>query len=290
MLDNKPGKIWIDGGLVEWQEAKVHILTHTLHYGSGVFEGARAYGGVIFKMHEHHVRLHASAAMMGFEIPYSVDTLNRAAEDVLKINKLADAYVRPVAWHGPESLSVASWRNSIHVAIAAWAWESYFQPNPGGSTPGIRLMWADWARPAPNMGPVHAKANGQYVTGTLSKNKAEKNGYNDALMLDYRGYVAESTGSNIFMVKDGVLITPPTDCILNGITRLTVIEIAKNFGIPVVEKLFLPDELAQADEVFLTGSAVEVQPVIEIGTQKYATGEITKKLMNAYKTVVHGGS
>ena len=287
MLDNQTGKIWMDGEMVEWANAKVHVLTHTLHYGSGVFEGERAYGGTIFKMQEHHERFHASAGMVGFDIPYSVAELNKAAEDVIRINNLTDAYVRPVAWHGPESLSVASLHNSVHVAIAAWKWAAYFQTEDG-KIPGLRLMWSDWVRPAPNMGPVHAKANGQYITGTFSKNKAEKMGYNDALMLDYRGYVAECTGANLFMVKDGTLITPIPDCFLNGITRLTIIDIAKSFGIPVVEKHIMPDELMQADEVFITGTAVEVNPVAEIDTKKYPTGPITGKLATAYKKMVNG--
>jgi 2-isopropylmalate synthase len=289
MLGNQTGKIWMDGKMVEWGEAKVHILTHTLHYGSGVFEGERAYNGVIFKMNEHHRRFHASAGMVGFEIPYSVEELNKAAEEILKINNLTDAYVRPVAWHGPEGLSVASYHNSVHVAIAAWKWESYFEAKDG-QVPGIRLMWSDWVRPAPNVGPVMAKANGQYISGTLSKNKAEKNGYNDALLLDYRGYVAECTGANIFMVKGGVLITPIADCFLNGITRLTILEIARKLQIPVMEKHFMPDELAQADEVFITGTAVEVQPISEIGTQKYKTGPITEKMIAVYGKCVKGES
>jgi len=289
MLNDQTGKIWIDGTLVDWADAKVHVLTHTLHYGSGVFEGERAYRGVIFKMDEHHRRFHTSAQMVGFEIPYSIDTLNKAADDILRINKLTEAYVRPIAWHGAESLSVACYHNSVHVAIAAWKWESYFT-NGDDNAPGIRLMWSDWIRPAPNMGPVHAKACGQYITGTLGKNKAEKNGYNDILMLDYRGYIAECSGANIFMVKDGVLMTPIPDCFLNGITRLTVIDLAKSLGIPMIEKYIIPDELMQADEVFITGSAAEVQPVAEIGVQKYLTGPITEKIRQAYKKLVNGES
>ncbi|MDE1900134.1 MAG: branched-chain amino acid aminotransferase [Alphaproteobacteria bacterium] len=287
MLHERAGKIWIDGRFVESADANIHVLTHTLHYGSGVFEGERAYEGVIFKMQEHHERFHASAAMLGFAIPYSVDEINRATQEVLRINNLKDAYIRPVAWHGSEALSVSTSHNSVHVAIAAWEWGSYFKSDDG-QVPGIRLMWSDWVRPAPNMGPVHAKANGQYITGTLGKNKAEKNGYNDALMLDYRGYVAECTGANIFMVKDGVLITPTADCFLNGITRQTIMDIARTMGTTVVEKRIMPDELAQADEVFITGTAVEVQPISEIGTQKFSSGPVTQKIAAAYGKLVRG--
>ncbi|MBV8061081.1 MAG: branched-chain amino acid aminotransferase [Alphaproteobacteria bacterium] len=288
MLQNQPGVIWMDGKLVPWKDAHVHVLTHTLHYGSGVFEGERAYDGVIFKMQEHHERLHASAGMMGFTLPYSVDVINQAAMDVLQENNLKDAYVRPVAWHGPESLSVSSRSNSIHLAIAAWKWASYFQPNPDGSIPGIRLIWADWVRPAPNVGPVFAKANGQYIAGTVSKNKAELAGYNDALMLDYRGYVAECTGANIFMVKDGTIYTPIADCFLNGITRRSVIDIARQLGLTVTEQHITPAELSAADEVFITGTAVEVQPIIEIGMQKYPSGPITTRINQAYQKAVRG--
>ncbi|MDR3425634.1 MAG: branched-chain amino acid aminotransferase [Alphaproteobacteria bacterium] len=287
MLGDEKGKIWIDGQMVEWADAKIHVLSHTLHYGSGVFEGERAYRGKIFRMQEHHERLHASAKMTGFDLPYTVEEINKAAEEVLKINGLTEAYVRPVAWHGAESLSVASLANSVHVAIAAWKWASYFDTKEGAA-PGIRLMWSDYVRPAPNVGPVFAKANGQYISGMLGKNKAMKAGYDDALMLDYRGYVAECTGANIFMVKGGVLITPIADCFLNGITRKTVIEMAHERGIPFMEKHFYPDELAHADEVFIAGTAVEVQPIAEIGTQKYTTGPITRRMIEAYTKRVNG--
>ncbi|MCK4945400.1 MAG: branched-chain amino acid aminotransferase [Alphaproteobacteria bacterium] len=287
MLGDEKGKIWIDGQLVDWADAKIHVLSHTLHYGSGVFEGERAYRGKIFKMQEHHERFHTSANMVDFEIPYSVQQINKAAEEVIRINNLTEAYVRPVAWHGPESLSVASTANSVHVAIAAWKWTSYFEIKDG-QVPGIRLMWSDYVRPAPNVGPVFAKANGQYISGMLGKNKAMKGGYDDAIMLDYRGYVAECTGANLFIVKGGVLITPIADCFLNGITRKTIIEIAHEKGIPFMEKHFYPDELVQADEVFITGTAVEVQPITEIGTQKYKIGSITMQMIEAYKKCING--
>jgi len=285
MLDKNNGLIWMDGEFVQWQEAKIHILTHTLHYGSGVFEGERAYHGKIFKMTEHHQRLHDSAGMLDFKIPFSVEKLNQAAEELLKHNNLKDAYLRPVAWHGSENLNVSSSRNCVHVAIAAWKWDSYF---PAGHK-GLKLMWGKWVRPAPNMSPVQAKANGQYIISTLSKNKAESLGFHDALMLDYRGYIAECTGANIFMVKNGILYTPIADCFLNGITRKTIIEIARACHIPLVEKHILPPEILSADEVFVTGSAAEVQPVIQIGEQEFESGPITQRLTAKYRNLVTGG-
>lgn len=286
---NKPlnecsGWIWMNGKFFEWEEANIHILSHTLHYGSGVFEGERAYKRQIFKKSQHHQRLHDSAGMLGFKIPYSVADLDRAAEDVLKRNKLNDAYLRPVAWHGAERLSVASGSNSVNVAIAAWEWKSYFTPGVSG----IKLMWSDWIRPAPNMAPVLAKANGLYIIGTLSKNKAELSGYHDALMMDYRGYVAECTGANIFMVKNGVLYTPIADCFLNGITRQTIIEIAHSHNIPFVEKHIMPSEMLIADEIFVTGSAVEIQPVIQIGETQFSIGKVTMQMMAEYLKLVKG--
>jgi 2-isopropylmalate synthase len=285
MLDKQSGWIWIDGEFIDWQEAKVHVLSHTLHYGSGVFEGERAYNGRIFKMHEHHQRLHDSAAMLDFKIPYSVDELNQAAEEILRRNNLKDAYLRPVAWHGAEGLSVASYKNSVHVAIAAWEWLSYFTPG----TFGLKLMWSEWIRPAPTMSPVQAKANGQYIIGTLSKNKAEKAGFHDALMLDYRGYVAECTGANVFMVKDGVVMTPIADCFLDGITRQTIIELIQKNKLSFVEKHITPAEIMEADEIFVTGSAVEVQPVIQIAEKNFCIGPVTESMMNQYRQLVTGG-
>ena len=288
---NKPlnecsGWIWMNGEFFEWQAANIHILSHTFHYGSGVFEGERAYNGKIFKKTKHHQRLHDSAGQLGFKIPYSVDDIDRAAEDVLKQNKLKNAYLRPVAWHGAEGLSLASSNNSVNVAIAAWEWKSYFTP---GVT-GLKLMWSDWIRPAPNMAPVHAKANGLYIIGTLSKNKAELHGYHDALMMDYRGYVAECTGANIFMMKNGVLYTPIADCFLNGITRQTIIELAHSHHIPFVEKHIMPSEILTADEIFVTGSAAEVQPVTQIGEVQFGIGHVTRCMMKEYLKLVNGDS
>jgi len=281
MID-KSEFIWIDGKFIPWEEANVHILTHTLHYGSGVFEGERAYGGKIFKMTEHHQRLHDSAAILDFKIPYSVQELNQVAEELLKRNHLLDAYLRPIAWHGNEAVGVCSLKTSVHVGMATWVWHSYFPLDHKG----IKLMWAEWLRPAPNMAPVLAKANGQYITNTLCKNKAELMGFHDALMLDYRGYVAECTGSNIFMVKNGVLYTPIADCFLKGITRQAIVELAKASQIPFVEKYILPSEILLADEVFITGTAAEVQPVVQIGNQEFQQGPIALDLMKQYRDLV----
>lgn len=284
MLSDKDGFIWMDGQLVDWRKANVHVLTHTLHYGSGVFEGERAYNGKIFKMREHHERLHASAGYMGFIIPFSVDQMNDAAMAVLEANKLKDAYVRPIAWHGSEALGVSTSHNTVHLAFAAWEWGSYYQ-----NAAGLRLMWSDWVRPAPNMALVHAKANGQYITGSLGMNKAQKLGYNDAVMLDYKGNVAECTSSNIFFVKDGALYTPIPECALNGITRQTILELAKANGIPTQEKNIKPEELLAADEVFITGTAAEVQPVGSIMETTFEIGPITKKLAAIYAELVRRG-
>ncbi|MGQ0527047.1 MAG: branched-chain amino acid aminotransferase [Alphaproteobacteria bacterium] len=282
MLHKQKGEVWMNGEFVDMQDANVHVLTHTLHYGSGVFEGMRAYNGRIFKMTEHHKRLCDSASMLGFEIPYNVEELNDAAVETLKRNGLKEAYVRPLAWYGPESLAVSSRQNSVNTAIAVWIWDFYF----GSDNVGLKLTWSDWVRPAPTMGPVQAKANGQYITGTMGKNKAEKNGFHDALMKDYRGYLAEISSANVFFVKDGVLHTPIADCFLNGITRQTAIQIANDLGIPVRERHIPPEEILQADEVFITGTAAEIQPVGQIDDQVFPVGPITKKIRQAYSALV----
>lgn len=272
----------MNGEFIEWQNAKCHILSHSLHYGSGVFEGERAYNGKIFKMHEHHQRLHDSAGMLNFKIPYSVEELNHVSEQLLQKNNLKDAYVRPVAWRGAESLGLGSNHSSVQVAMAAWEWKSYFVQG----LEGLKLMWADWVRPAPSMSPVHAKASGQYIIGTLSKNKAESKGYHDALMLDYRGYVAECTGANIFMTKEGITYTPIADCFLSGITRQTVIELMKQHDLPLEEKHLLPSDILSADEVFVTGTAAEIRPVVQIDKNHFSVGSISKLIMKEYKKLV----
>ncbi len=283
MLEKQEGIIWMDGELIDWDKAKIHVLTHTLHYGSGVFEGARAYEGRIFEMTRHHERLHASARMMGFKIPYSPAQLDTAAVTVLRENGLKDAYVRPIAWHGAEALGVSTNPNKVRVAIAAWKWDTYY------ANASISLTWSEWVRPAPTMSLVHAKANGQYITGMVSLNKAHRDGFNDAIMLDYRGYVAECTSSNIFYVKGGTLFTPIADCFLNGITRQTVIALAAANDIPCRETHALPDDLLNADEVFVTGSAAEIQAVGKIGAKKFGEGPVTHHIASLYKDATRRG-
>lgn len=279
--------IWMDGQFIPWGEAQVPILTHGLHYASVVFEGERAYHGKVFKLTEHNQRLHDSATALGFKIPYSVAELNALTEEVIHRNQLQDAYIRPIAWCGDETMSVASHSCTVHVAIVAWQWNAYFS-DASIMKNGLRLMWADWIRPSPATAPVKAKAAGLYMIGSLSKNKAEQSGFHDALMLDYRGYVAECTGANFFMIKDGVIHTPIADCFLDGITRRTVIALAKQHNIQVIERHILPEEVAAADEIFITGSAVEVAPVSQIGHHFFKLGHITQIMISAYSNLVRG--
>ena len=283
-FDDRDGVIWHNGDLVPWHEAKIHVLTHGLHYGSCVFEGERAYGGQVFKMTEHHQRLHYSARVLGFEIPYSVAEIDAATVRVLAANGIVDGYVRPVAWRGSEMMGVSAQANRINVAIAAWDWPAYFSPE--ARLEGIRMKISDWRRPAPDTAPVHSKAAGLYMICTLSKHQAEAEGYNDALMLDYRGRIAEATGANIFLVQDGKLHTPTPDCFLDGITRRSVIELAQERGYEVIERAIMPEELAETDEVFITGTAVEVTPVREIGPYSFTPGEISRELLTAYDELV----
>ncbi|HEX3863429.1 MAG TPA: branched-chain amino acid aminotransferase [Stellaceae bacterium] len=261
-FDDRDGFIWYDGGLVPWRDAKLHVLTHGLHYASCVFEGERVYNGKVFRLEDHNARLHNSAKILGFEVPGSLDDLTRATHEVITSNKIVDGYVRPVAWRGAEMMGVSAQASKIHLALAAWDWPAYFSPEARAK--GIRMKWAKWARPAPNTAPTQAKAAGLYMICTMSKHDAEAEGFDDALMLDWRGQLAEATGANIFLVINGELHTPTPDCFLNGITRQTVIGLAKSRGIKVVERAIMPEELAKADEVFLTGSAAEVTPVGEI--------------------------
>jgi len=283
-FDNRPGSIWMDGAMVPWSEARLHVLSHALHYASAVFEGERAYGGVIFKGHEHHQRLSDSAKILGFELPYSVEEIDRAADRLLAVNGLRDAYVRPVAWRGSEMMGVSAQATTIHVAIAAWEWPSYFSPELRSQ--GIKLKMAPWRRPGPDQAPTKSKAAGLYMICTLSKHDAEREGYQDALMLDYRGFIAEATGANVFLVQDGKLHTPLPDCFLDGITRRTVIALAQARGIEVIERHIAPDELANTSEVFLTGTAAEVTPVGQIGEHSFTPGQITLALMEDYSAEV----
>jgi len=282
--DQRDGYIWMNGELISWRDARVHLLTHALHYGSAVFEGERVYDGEIFKLTEHSQRLHESAKGLDFEIPYSVAEIDQACRDVVRANKLRDGYVRPLAWRGSEQMGVAAQATKINLAIAAWDWGSYF--DPAARTKGLRLTIGNYRRPDPRTAPAKSKAAGLYMICTIEKHRAEKEGYADALMLDWRGQIAEATGANIFFVKDGVLHTPLPDCFLDGITRRTVIGLAKQRGWKVVERAIMPEEMAEFSECFITGTAAEVTPVSEIGPYRFTIGDITRTLMDDYSTLV----
>ena len=275
--DDRDGFIWMNGAMVPWREARVHVLTHALHYASCVFEGERVYDGRIFKLREHTLRLADSARKLGFELPHDIATLEQACQQVVAANGIGDGYVRPLAWRGPEMMGVSAQNCRINVAIAAWTWPAYFTPE--ARLKGIRMTRAIYDRPAPNTAPTQSKAAGLYMICTLSKHEAEAKGYDDALMLDYRGYLAEGTGANLFLVIGGKLHTPLPDCFLDGITRQTVIGLAQSRGIEVIERHIKPEELSDADEVFLTGTAVEVTPVREIDAHRFEVGAITRQLI-----------
>jgi branched-chain amino acid aminotransferase len=274
--DDRDGFIWMDGSLRPWREAKIHVLTHGLHYASAVFEGERAYGGKVFKLREHSERLLNSARLLGFEIPMTLEEVEAATMATLKANNLSDAYVRPIAWRGPEQMGVSAQASKIHVAIATWNWGTYFTPE--ARMRGIRLKTSQWRRPAPDTAPTASKAAGLYMICTMSKHAAEAQGYEDALMLDWRGQIAEATGANIFLAIDGELHTPTPDCFLNGITRQAVIGMARGRQIKIVERAIMPNELGRAQEVFLTGTAAEITPVGEIDQYRFTPGAITQAL------------
>ena len=282
-FDDRDGQIWFDGAMVPWRDAKMHVLTHGLHYASGVFEGERAYAGNIFKLRAHTDRLIASAKILGFEIPYSADEIDAACDQVLQASGLRDAYIRPIAYRGSEQLSVAAQQTKIHLAIAVWPWPNLFGAD---RMKGVRLAMASWKRPHPETAPTASKAAGLYMIGTLSKHQAEAEGFNDALMLDWRGHVAEATGANVFFAMNGELHTPTPDCFLDGITRRTVMSIARRQQMKVVERTILPDELPHASEVFLAGTAAEVTPVRAIGELSYTPGRITETLLGDYEKLV----
>jgi len=282
--DKLDGVIWYDGKLVQWADASVHVLTHALHYASAVFEGERAYGGRIFKTTEHSERLKRSAQVLDFEIPWSVAEIDAAKQLVVDKNGKKDAYVRPIAWRGSEMMGVSAQANTIHLAIASWEWPSYFDPEQ--RLKGIRLDLAEYRRPDPKTAPSMAKAAGLYMICTISKHRAERKGYADAMMLDWQGRVAECTGANIFFVQDGKIHTPIADCFLSGITRATVIDLARKRGFEVIERRIMPEELSSFSECFITGSAAEVTAVAEIDKWNFNPGGITKTLMEDYTAAV----
>jgi branched-chain amino acid aminotransferase len=282
-FDDRDGFIWWEGKLIPWRDAKIHVLTHGLHYGSAVFEGERAYAGNIFKLEAHTERLINSGRLLGFEIPFTPEEINKASYEVMAANNLTDAYVRPIAWRGSEMLAVSAQQTKIHLAIACWQWPNFFGAD---RLKGVTLATAHWRRPHPQTAPTASKAAGLYMIGTLSKHTAEAAGFNDALMLTWDGFVGESTGANIFLVIDGKLHTPIPDCFLDGITRRTVMGLAKARGIDVVERHIPPEDLAKAQEIFLAGTAAEITPVRQIDNLHFTPGEITKTLLADYEALV----
>lgn len=283
-FDDRDGYIWLNGELQPWRETRPHVLTHALHYASSVFEGERIYNGKVFKLEEHTDRLFYSAEVLDMSIPFDRDAINAATYAAISANDIADGYVRPIAWRGSEFMGISSPGANINVAIAVWPWPSYFSPE--ARIKGLKLDLSEWRRPSPATAPVFAKAAGLYMICTLSKHAAERKGLDDALLLDWRGQVAEATGANIFFVMDGKLHTPTPDCFLDGITRRTVIGIAKEHGYEVIERAIMPEEMAHASECFLTGTAAEVTPVASIADYKFTPGDVCLKLMSAYDTLV----
>ena len=285
-FDDRDGFIWLDGGLRPWREANVHILTHAMHYASSVFEGQRCYGGRVFALEQHSQRLIESARLLGFEIPWTREQIDAATNETVAANGFIDCYVRPIAWRGSEQMGVAAQLTKPHLAIACWEWGAYFGEE--ALRKGLRLNIAQWRRPAPYTAPTRSKAAGLYMICTLSKHAATDAGYDDALMLDWRGQVAEATGANIFFVRDGVLHTPTPDCFLDGITRRTVIGLARQRGLEIVERAIWPEELETFQQAFLTGSAAEVTPLAEIGPWRFEVGALTRQLAADYAAHVRG--
>jgi branched-chain amino acid aminotransferase len=283
-FDDRDGFIWFNGKLVPWRDAKVHVLTHAMHYASSVFEGERSYGGKIFKLEEHTDRLFESARLLDMKIPFTPQQINDASYETIKANNITDGYLRPLAWRGSEQMGVTAQNAKINVAIACWVWPSYFTLE--ARLKGIRLQMSEWRRPAPNNAPVKSKASGLYMICTLSKHTAERAGYEDALMLDYRGQVAEATGANVFFVINGEIHTPTPDCFLDGITRRTVIDLAKKRGYKVIERAIMPEEMSKAQECFLTGTAAEVTPVSEVGSYKFTPADVCRNLMSDFDALV----
>ncbi len=284
-FDDRDGEIWVDGVFVPWRDAKVHVLNHGLHYASSVFEGLRIYNGKIFKLQEHSERLLHSAQLLDFTIPYDVETINQACIDAAERNNVVNGYLRPVAWCGSEMMAISAQQNTVHVAVAAWEWGSYFDPELKKN--GLKLVTSSWRRPSPDTAPCASKAAGLYAICTMSKHQAEREGYHDALMLDWRGYIAEATGANMFLVMgNNEIHTPTPDCFLDGITRRTVMGLAEKAGYKVIERHIKPEELAQAREVFLTGTAAEVTPVGSIDDYRFTVGEVSQRLMDDYSALV----
>ena len=284
--DDRDGFIWMDGDLVEWRSAKVHLLTHALHYGSAVFEGERAYGGHIFKSEQHARRLLDSGKAMDIPIPYTVAEIEQAKADTMHANNMSEAYIRVLCWRGSGlDMGVASARNPVHMAVATWTWGAYYGD---AKVTGAKLDISKWKRPSPETIPCHAKASGLYMICTMSKHAAEAKGCSDSLMMDYRGYVAEATGANVFFVRDGAVHTPTPDCFLNGITRQTVIGLLRDKGIEVVERRIMPDELESFEQCWLTGTAAEVTPVGEIGPYNFEVGALVQDVAKGYEQVVRG--
>ena len=283
--DKRDGKIWYNSDLVNWSDVKLHVLSHGLHYASCVFEGERVYDGEIFKLVEHTSRFFHSAKRMGFEIPYSEDQINKASKNIISVQKVENGYVRPIAWRGSEMKAISAQQTKIHVAIATWEWGSYFDPKL--KVEGIKLNISKWKRPAPDTIPWDTKASGLYMICTLSKHEAERDGYTDSLMLDHEGNVAEATGANIFFKdKDGNLHTPTPDSFLDGITRRTVIDIAKSKNIKVIERKITPDELKNFTGCFLTGTAAEVTPVSQIANYNFKVCKTIIELSDSYQLIV----
>ncbi len=278
--DDRDGWIWMDGKMVPWREAKIHVLTHALHYGSAVFEGERVYGGKVFKLREHSQRLIDSGKILGFDVPMTAEEIDRATNETVAANKMKDGYVRPIAWRGAEQMGVAAQQTKIHVAIAVWEWGAYFGDE--AKMKGLKLCMAKYRRPDPATSPCLAKATGLYMICTLEKHAAEAAGYSDALMLDWRGQIAETTSANVFFVIDGEIHTPKPDCFLDGITRRTVMNLARQRQYKVVERAIFPQEMGKATEAFLTGTAAEVTPIASIGDYKFTPGAITKNLMTDF--------
>ncbi len=284
-FDKRTGRIWYNGSLVLWTDAKLHVLSHGLHYASCVFEGERVYDGGIFKLNEHTERLFYSAKKLGIKIPYSVNDINNACKEIVSIQKIQNGYVRPFVWRGSEMMAISAQKTKTHVAIATWEWGSYFDPKL--KLQGIKLDISKWKRPAPDTIPWDTKAAGLYMICTLSKHEAEKKGFTDSLMLDYEGNVAEATGANIFFKdKEGNLHTPVPDSFLDGITRRCVIDIAKSKGIKIIERKFKPDEMSNFTSCFLTGTAAEITPVSQIDKYNFKVCNVIKDLSESYQALV----